>query len=380
MSESIRISAARMAEAYREDARRVIGIATPLFTAGFLLEAVSHINGPLRMILQPLLSAGVCAGVLLLGDRLLERVRYPELILLVLWWMVMWSIALHLSLAQETTPASTLVMLAVTTVGSAMLIIPTWAALLAIGGTTSLYIYAQTAFLGHEGFSSLVAPALVLLVVVLVYRSRRSSIRNVEELRERVAREQKQLQQANEQLRSLTITDSLTGTLNRRGFDERLQAELIRAVRSGEPLSVLMIDVDHFKRYNDEFGHPAGDAALQQAADALRECCRGSDSVSRYGGEEFAVILPATDAGGCESMAERVRLAVAGLEHVERPITVSVGAATAPLSVMTDLPSTATSLLAAADGALYRAKAAGRDRSEFMLLESSNARAAAASP
>jgi diguanylate cyclase (GGDEF)-like protein len=380
MSESIRISAARMAEAYREDARRVIGIATPLFTAGFLLEAVSHINGPLRMILQPLLSAGVCAGVLLLGDRLLERVRYPELILLVLWWMVMWSIALHLSLAQETTPASTLVMLAVTTVGSAMLIIPTWAALLAIGGTTSLYIYAQTAFLGHQGFSSLVAPALVLLVVVLVYRSRRSSIRNVEELRERVAREQKQLQQANEQLRSLTITDSLTGTLNRRGFDERLQAELIRAVRSGEPLSVLMIDVDHFKRYNDEFGHPAGDAALQHAAYALRECCRGSDSVSRYGGEEFAVILPATDAGGCESMAERVRLAVARLEHVERPITVSVGAATAPLSVMTDLPSTATSLLAVADGALYRAKEAGRDRSEFMLLESSNARAAAASP
>lgn len=358
-----------MAAAYREDARRIVGIAVPFFTGGFLLEAASHASDPqIRMLLQPLLSGILCIFALLLNRRFLPHVRYPEIILLVLWWLVLWSLYLHQPSFDEPVQAPTLVMLAVTTVGSAMLIMPTVAAILAIGTTAGLYVFAQTAMLGITGLSSLVTPVIVVMVVLLIYRSRRSSIRNVEELRERVARDQQQLEVVNEQLRNLSITDALTGTLNRRGFDERLAAELAGAVRASEALSVLMLDVDHFKDYNDKFGHPAGDVALRLAAEALRGCCRGSDSVSRYGGEEFALILPATDASGAKSMAERVRHAVATLHGLAQPITISVGSATAPSAAMSDLETIAGTLVASADGALYRAKEAGRDRAEFTIL------------
>jgi diguanylate cyclase (GGDEF)-like protein len=369
MTESLTVSPERMAAAFRDDARRVITIAAPLFTAGFLLETASHLADPnLRMILQPLLTAGICAALWIPGRRVLQRIRYPELILLMLLWLVMWSIALHLPTVRESTGASTLVMLAVASVGSATLIMPPAAAVLAIGTTSALYLYAQTIFVGETGLSALVAPALVFMVVAIIHRSRRSAIRSVEELRQRVAQEQRQLEIANEQLRNLSITDPLTGTLNRRGFDDRLAAELAGAARGGESLSVLMLDVDNFKGYNDEFGHPAGDAALLRAAEALRACCRGSDSVARYGGEEFALILPATDAVGCERMAERVRAAVANLEGVARPITVSVGAATAPAGVISDPQGVGIALVASADSALYQAKKAGRDRAEFIVL------------
>ncbi|MFK7829707.1 MAG: GGDEF domain-containing protein [Congregibacter sp.] len=371
MTDSVSISPARLAAACRDDARRVVMIAAPLFTAGFSLEAASHMADPqASMLLQPLLSAFVCGGVVVRGRSLLRRVRYPELILLTLLLLVMWCIAQHLPSMQEHTAASTLVMLAVATVGSATLIMPALAALLAIGTTTVLYAYAQTVFIGASGLSALVAPVLVLMVVAIIHLSRRSAIRSVEELRERVARDQYQLEQVNQQLRNLSITDSLTGTLNRRGFDDRLAAELAGAGRGGEPLSVLLLDVDNFKAYNDEFGHPAGDVALEQTAAALLTCCRGSDSVARYGGEEFALILPTTDASGCQRMADRVRSAVATLSGLARPITVSVGAATAPAALMVDSEGTGTgtALVASADSALYRAKEAGRDCAEFTIL------------
>jgi diguanylate cyclase (GGDEF)-like protein len=362
-----------MAAACREDARRIVGIAVPFFTGGFLLEAASHAGDPqMRMFLQPLLSAVICVVALILSRRFMHRIRYPELILLALWWLVLWSLYLHQPSFDEPVQAPTLVMLAVTTVGSAMLVMPTVAAILVIGTTAGLYVFAQTALLGVQGLSSLVTPVIVVMVVILIYCSRRSAIRNVEELRERVARDQQQLELVNEQLRNLTITDPLTGTLNRRGFDDRLMAELTGASRADEPLSVLMLDVDHFKRYNDKFGHPAGDVALRQAAQALQACCRGSDSVSRYGGEEFALILPATDAAGAERMAERVRNAVATLQGLEQPITVSVGAATAPSALKADLAGLASALVSSADSALYRAKEGGRDRAELTVLPNNN--------
>ena len=367
--DSISISSDRMAAAYREDARRIVGIAVPFFTVGFLLEAASHASDPnVRMLLQPLLSAVVCVAALFFSRRPLHPVRYPELILLALWSLVLWSLYLHQPSFDDPIKAPTLVMLAVTTVGSAMLVMPAVAAILVIGTTAGLYVYAQIALLGTQGLSSLVTPVIVVMVVILIYCSRRSAIRNVEELRERVARDQRQLERVNEQLRNLTITDPLTGALNRRGFDDRLMAELTGAARAGEPLSVLMLDVDHFKRYNDEFGHPEGDVALRQVAQALQACCRGSDSVSRYGGEEFALILPATDGSGAERMAERLRYAVATLAGLKQPITVSVGAATAPAAVMADLASLASELVASADSALYRAKERGRDRAELNVL------------
>jgi diguanylate cyclase (GGDEF)-like protein len=366
-----------MAAACRRDARRVAFIATPLFTAGFLLEAASHLgDSNTRMLIQPLLSGCVSAGVLIFGRRLLDRVPYPELILLVLWGLVMWSIAIHVSSEQASTRASTLVMLAVASVGSAALVMPTAAAVVTIGATTGVYGYAQTISVDETGFPTLVAPVLVLMVAVIIYRSRRSAIRSVEELHERLEKDQEQLQQVNEQLRSLSITDPLTGILNRRGFDERLQAELTRAARAAEQLSVQLLDVDHFKRYNDDFGHPAGDTALTQVAMVLRACCRAGDAVVRYGGEEFALILPATDAAGCERMAERVRRALATTGGLARPITVSIGAATVQPAVNVDRSESAAALMAAADSALYRAKQAGRDRAEFVIVSSSGIQAA----
>ncbi|MEE4279829.1 MAG: GGDEF domain-containing protein [Halieaceae bacterium] len=367
MAQSTSISRERMATACRRDACRITMIATPVFAAGFVLEAVSHANDPdTRMVMQPALSACLCASVLFLGRAGLRRIPYPELLLLGLWGLVMWCIALHLPAVAETTRASTLVMLAVAAVGSATLIMPSGAALLAVGFSLSLYTFAQTTYLGTSGPSGLVAPMLVSMVIVIIYWSRRSAIRSVEELRERVARDQQELERVNERLRSLSVTDPLTEALNRRGFDERLRAELVGSARSGEPLSLLMMDVDHFKRYNDEFGHPAGDAALVAAARALRSCCRGNDSLVRYGGEEFALILPATDASGSRRMAERVRRAIATMDGLCRPITASVGAATVDAAtVRARHADHAGALVAAADGALYRAKQRGRDRTEF---------------
>lgn len=364
--DAIPISRERMLAACRDDARRVAGIAAPLFAAGFLLESVSHLDDlSERVFLQPLVSALFCAAVAVLGRRLLPRMPYPELILLMLLWMAVWCIALHLPSAQTPADASTLVMLAVAAVGSATLIMPSVAALFAIGSTTSLYVYAQTLSTGMSVASTFVAPALILLMVTVIHLSRRSAIRSVEELRERVARDQSQLERVNEQLRTLSITDPLTGVLNRRGFDERLQSDIAGAERSGGPLSVLLLDVDNFKDYNDEFGHPAGDAALVQAAAALKACCRGGDSVARYGGEEFALILPATDGPGCQHMADRARRAVATRDSLASPITVSAGGATAASVLMADVDSLSAALVASADCALYRAKEAGRDRAEF---------------
>ena len=121
---------------------------------------------------------------------------------------------------------------------------------------------------------------------------------------------QQKLEAAHERLREDSLTDALTGVGNRAAFDDRLAEEVYRSVRYTSPLSLLLIDVDEFKRFNDSFGHQAGDSALQSVATALR-CARPSDFLARYGGEEFAVILPATTREGACILAERMRKAVA---------------------------------------------------------------------
>lgn len=155
--------------------------------------------------------------------------------------------------------------------------------------------------------------------------------------------------------------DELTGLHNRRAFNRELAKELERSRRSRQPFSLLMIDVDYFKGYNDSFGHPAGDAALRQLATVLSRTARIVDQVSRYGGEEFAVILPSTCAEKAPQVAERHRKAVA--EHcfgtgVARPrsLTISIGTATCPTHANNE-----KGLVAMADRALYRAKEAGRN-------------------
>ncbi|TFV71184.1 diguanylate cyclase [Bradyrhizobium frederickii] len=168
-------------------------------------------------------------------------------------------------------------------------------------------------------------------------------------------------------LETLAIEDSLTGLANRRRFDERLKEEWARAYRDRSSLALLMIDVDHFKAYNDEYGHPAGDACLRLVAQIIAaETQRAGDLAARYGGEEFAMLLPSTDAAGCAQFGERILKAIreAGLVHGSNKaagcVTASVGGATCRPAL--ERTAGVSSLVEAADRALYAAKDAGRNR------------------
>lgn len=158
------------------------------------------------------------------------------------------------------------------------------------------------------------------------------------------------------QLEQLATLDSLTGLHNRRSFDTRLDEEISRFQRTERPLSLLIIDVDHFKQFNDQFGHPAGDAALQRVARLLEKTARATDFVVRIGGEEFAVLMPETDESNAVIAGERFREAIRDAVWPHRQITVSIGAATRSA----DIPHEA-SLVMQADMALYRSKKSGRD-------------------
>ncbi len=159
-----------------------------------------------------------------------------------------------------------------------------------------------------------------------------------------------------EEVQRMAETDPLTELANRRVFEAALERELARASRSGQHVSLLILDADHFKEYNDRFGHRAGDGLLQSLARALVEHSRAFDTVARYGGEEFAVILPECSAEEARSVAERLRLVASGLEG-RAPVTLSGGVATYPVHA-----GDGASLIEAADEALYEAKRAGRDR------------------
>ncbi|HET7769688.1 MAG TPA: diguanylate cyclase [Chloroflexota bacterium] len=209
----------------------------------------------------------------------------------------------------------------------------------------------------------------VMFVVVAVF---------IAALSGRLRRTSAQLEQANETLLRLALLDGLTGLANRRAFDDFLAREWRRSARERVPVSLLMLDVDHFKALNDRFGHAVGDDALRRVADVVRGAAgRPGDLAARYGGEEFAVVLGATTPEGAAAVGERLRHGVESLALNDvaegAHLTASVGVATAlaaaepALNAMGNQPgdgpcTSPQALLAAADAALFQAKRAGRNR------------------
>jgi diguanylate cyclase (GGDEF)-like protein len=191
-----------------------------------------------------------------------------------------------------------------------------------------------------------------------------ASARLHDSLEQRVAERTAQLEDANRKLATLSITDGLTGLANRRRFDEVLRTECARAARLRHPLALIMLDVDYFKRFNDHYGHQAGDDCLVRVAQALTSGTRrASDLAARYGGEEFCIVLPNTGADEAKQTGEALRGAIEalGIAHAgskSGQVTISVGIAVQPALDTSD----PEALLRIADAALYRAKDAGRNR------------------
>ncbi|RJQ78759.1 MAG: diguanylate cyclase [Desulfobacteraceae bacterium] len=189
----------------------------------------------------------------------------------------------------------------------------------------------------------------------------------------RILRLEQSLKNANEEIRLLSITDPLTGCFNRTYLGERFSQELSRSLRYNHALSVVLTDIDHFKKVNDTYGHQAGDLVLKSFAKCIMEQIREKiDWVVRFGGEEFLIILPETGGAGLERVAERVRVAVSkmpipcGQNNLE--ITASFGGACANFSQKKDLGMTMEQLIDQADEQLYRSKREGRNRTNIKVL------------
>ena len=207
---------------------------------------------------------------------------------------------------------------------------------------------------------------VLILAVILGYQARIRTLRAREQqLSHLVESRTRELAAANETLVGLSLADPLTGIGNRRRFDQILESEWGRAIRSGQPLALVLLDIDHFKEFNDKYGHPEGDECLKMVATKISDSLvRSGDSVSRYGGDEFAVILPGTDLEGAMVVAEQLRLAVAnhegpsGLPPSEPRVEISCGVS----AVIPSQSDDHRRLLKAADNGLYLAKSKGRNR------------------
>lgn len=231
----------------------------------------------------------------------------------------------------------------------------------------SLWASYRLQILGVVGL--LMVETLLVGLLLLIARDRRRALRQLfrerETLEQRVAERTAALEHANAQLALQSYQDSLTGLANRRRFDLTLEAEYLRLHRSGTPLSLIMLDVDHFKDFNDSYGHVAGDDCLRRVGGLLGTISnRAPDLAARYGGEEFCLILPETDRDGAALLAERIRKAVEELAIPHRSslvadhVTASLGVATVDASTQ----SSAQDIVRLADQQLYLAKSRGRNR------------------
>ena len=210
-------------------------------------------------------------------------------------------------------------------------------------------------------YPTVVAAAYVGMVVVVLLSSTFLTTR-VQSTREHLRRQKAELAQALEQIRQLATHDDLTGLLNRRAMLDRMQLEQRRSLRSGSPLLIAQLDIDHFKAVNDTHGHAAGDLVLQSFADTVRRNVRDTDVLARWGGEEFVLLLCDTPAADAVALMERLRQAVQAMQvpvpQGGQPITVTVSIGLARHAPADPLAGT----LERADRALYAAKAGGRNR------------------
>jgi diguanylate cyclase (GGDEF)-like protein len=190
-----------------------------------------------------------------------------------------------------------------------------------------------------------------------IYASLRTKV-----LQDELRKKNRQLEEVLSQMETLAMTDQLTGLFNRRAFLSVLEKEFSRTMRYNHPTSCLMLDIDHFKRINDEYGHNAGDQVLIEISKIMANCLRKSDTVARWGGEEFIIILPETPKENALQIASRILTSVSTAKTfpLPRQITISIGLAGMPDSAI----DTSEKLIAAADRALYEAKNRGRNRVE----------------
>ena len=198
-----------------------------------------------------------------------------------------------------------------------------------------------------------------------VLEAKMKAMQRIAEMRHRLIKVSTELEKANDELKQLANADGLTGLSNRRYMDKFLRVEISRGIRYEQPISIILADVDHFKPFNDNYGHLEGDDCLKKIANALENVCkRQTDLVARYGGEEFAIILPDTKAENAEIMAERLRKAVEDLK-IPHAYSSTGAVCTMSLGVFTVVPQKGDkgeAMLAKADAALYQAKQGGRNQ------------------
>lgn len=199
----------------------------------------------------------------------------------------------------------------------------------------------------------------------LAQKQRDAAFKAMQDLQAQLEESNKKLAESNSVLQRLSVLDGLTGIANRRHFDEMLDQEWKRASREKSQLSLVLLDIDFFKKYNDNYGHQGGDDCLRQVASALHNAMhRPGDFIARYGGEEFVAILPDTDSSGAATIAESMRASVEAL-NIAHAFSLATDHVTISLGVATIIPDSAQNpkeLVETADGALYKAKEQGRNR------------------